>query len=195
MSKSKLRLLLISIFFISLIVWIVLEISEKMEKDRQYEATRKKLAKSMDSIIVNTNKPREINILEIHEKLKQEKVYKEDEIIKKDPKNAQAYFDRGVKKLEFLDKKGALADFDKAIELEPKSAESYYYRYQCYNVSILGFEDLNKAISLNPKYTEAYCSRGILKMTSDISGACKDWKMARKLGDTSCNKMIESYCN
>lgn len=195
MSKSKITVLFVSIFLISLIVWIVSEISDKMQEDREYEARRKKLAKIMDSVVANT-KLREINIQEIQEKIKQEKVYKEDEIIEKDPKNAQAYFDRGVKKLEFRYYQEARADFDKAIELNPKFSEAYYYRSQSNLINGFGvIGDLDMAISLNPKYTEAYKSRAILKITIDISGACQDWKMAKKLGDTSCNSMIERFCN
>jgi tetratricopeptide (TPR) repeat protein len=193
MSKSKIRVLLFSIFFISLIVWIVSEISDKIQLDRENERAREKISKSIDSILGNVGKSKEFKI--DVKTINQMQEYPEDEIIKEDPNNAQAYFDRGVKKFKFLDKEGALADFNKAIELKPKFAEAYHYRAQYYMSAGLGMEDLNKAISLNPKYTEAYKSRAFLKMIGNMKGACQDWEMASNLGDTSCNSMIERFCN
>ncbi|HRH42990.1 MAG TPA: tetratricopeptide repeat protein [Pyrinomonadaceae bacterium] len=63
----------------------------------------------------------------------------------------------------------AVADYTKAIELNPKSAEAYYKRAKCYRVLFtrgtlsnwkLVFIDLNKVIELNPTFAEAYLERG-----------------------------------
>jgi len=40
-------------------------------------------------------------------------------LIELDPKNTEAYRARGQAKLEYGDYKGAIADYDKAIEIDP----------------------------------------------------------------------------
>ena len=65
-----------------------------------------------------------------------------------------------------LNPQEALEDLNKAIELNPKNADSYFHRgavsevLKQYKSSL---EDLNEAIRLKPNYAEAYNSRGKLK--------------------------------
>jgi tetratricopeptide (TPR) repeat protein len=59
--------------------------------------------------------------------------------------------------------KQIITDFDKAIDLNNKIANSYFCRGNIYN--IMGkdkeaIDDYDKAISLNPKYVNAYIARG-----------------------------------
>lgn len=189
MSKSKIIILFISIFFISLLVWIVSEIFENM-KDNRKGVDDTKIPYHYNSISYD---PKPIDVKEM---LKKNKKYPEDSIIKNNPKNAEAYFDRGVKKYESNDLQEAKLDFDKAIELNPKYAEAYYYRAQSNLLTGIGVSmDLDEAIKLNPKYREAYKSRAIHKSYNDKKAACEDFKMAKDLGDTSCNYWINKYCN
>ena len=44
------------------------------------------------------------------------------------PEDAAAYTNRGLAKYELEDYEGAIADYDRAIELKPKFAEAYYNR-------------------------------------------------------------------
>jgi len=73
---------------------------------------------------------------------------------------------------------GALADFDRAIELDPKNAVAYYNRGHAKWVkkdAAGALADCNRAIELDPKYAEAYFERGTLKgRTKDIDGAIAD---------------------
>jgi tetratricopeptide (TPR) repeat protein len=53
-----------------------------------------------------------------------------------DPQNLSAYYDRGVTKSELEDRKGAIFDFDRAIEISPSYARAYSIRG--WNKYILG---------------------------------------------------------
>ena len=71
--------------------------------------------------------------------------------IELNPKNSDAYFNRGNCKDDLGDKKGAIDDYSKAIELNPKLALAYMNRGNC--KSDLGDKkgaciDLNKALDL-----------------------------------------------
>ena len=41
---------------------------------------------------------------------------------------ADEYFDRGMGKYKLNDKSGAILDFSKTIEINPKDADAYFYR-------------------------------------------------------------------
>jgi tetratricopeptide (TPR) repeat protein len=49
-------------------------------------------------------------------------------VIERDPKDAEAYTNRGVAHRSQGNNKQAIADFSKAIKLDPKHAEAYYWR-------------------------------------------------------------------
>jgi tetratricopeptide (TPR) repeat protein len=77
--------------------------------------------------------------------------------------NAEAYFNRGVD----LQKKGdydrAIANYSKAIEINPRLAEVYTNRGFAYLLKgqyDKAIADSNKAIELNPRLATAYSTRG-----------------------------------
>ena len=97
---------------------------------------------------------------------------------------AESYNESGLEKYELKDYKGAIADYTKAIELDPESVYAYNnrglskYYLKDYNEAI---EDFNKAIELDPEYVKAYSNRGNAKRyLKDYKGAIED-----------CNKAIE----
>ena len=88
---------------------------------------------------------------------------------------AEEYNDKGDKKYDLEDYKGAIADYNKAIQLKPDYALAYYNRgitkfdLKDYNGAIT---DYNKAIQLNPSDTLAYYFRGLAKYNlKDCNGA------------------------
>jgi tetratricopeptide (TPR) repeat protein len=80
---------------------------------------------------------------------------------------ADAYNKSGNQKYDRGNYQGALADYNKAISLDPKSAKSYNNRgtlkHEKLNDVQGALADYNKAISLNPKFANAYNNRGLLK--------------------------------
>ena len=77
---------------------------------------------------------------------------------------AEAYESRGNAKDELKDYKGAIADYAKAIALNPEFAEAYY----------------NRGAS---KYK-----------LQDLQGACEDWNKAGELGIASSYDLRKKYC-
>jgi serine/threonine protein kinase len=115
-----------------------------------------------------------------------------------DLQNAEDYNKRAISKFN-QDFSGALADLDKAIELDPELADAYRDRgtlkisEQLKDVSG-ALADLDKAIKLDPKNSLAYYNRGAvknLKKPSDISGALADYNKAIELDP----KIFFAYIN
>ena len=77
-----------------------------------------------------------------------------------------AYNNRGNAKSDLQDYQGAIADYTKAIEINPQLAPAYYnrglakYDLKDYQGAIA---DYSKAIEINPQYADAYYNRGLAK--------------------------------
>src|ERR1700761_6866241 len=76
---------------------------------------------------------------------------------------AEQLIQSGNTKANQKDYQGAIDDFTKAIELNPKSADAYFYRANA-NSNLQKNEeavaDFTKTIELNPKKADAYYYRG-----------------------------------
>ena len=84
------------------------------------------------------------------------------------------------------DHNGAISDYTKAIEINPKLYGAYHNRglskgkLNDYEGAI---SDFTKAIEINPKFYRAYFNRGIANYKIDKKdNACKDYKTAISLG-------------
>src|SRR5215467_10605119 len=79
------------------------------------------------------------------------------------PVSALDYYNRGVTRGEKGDSDGAIADFTKVIELDPRNAGAYYNRGEARfrkddpNGAIA---DFTKAIEIDPRYARAFSRRG-----------------------------------
>jgi tetratricopeptide (TPR) repeat protein len=95
------------------------------------------------------------------------------EVIRLDPKNADAYNNRGLAKVMKIilpseldtevDNRGAIIDYNIAISINPKNAFFYNNRADAYrNLGKLkeAITDYSQAIKINPNFAEAYFERG-----------------------------------
>jgi protein O-mannosyl-transferase len=105
------------------------------------------------------------------------------------------FWDRGNLRVSLGDFKGALNDFNKAIEINPKISKLYNVRgnVKASLGEMLGaVQDFNKAIEINPNFTEAINTRGSAKyFLGDKEGAVEDYSKAIVLNP----KFTEAYNN
>ena len=92
----------------------------------------------------------------------------------------------------------ALADFDKAIELNPNRFEAYFNRGNLlfdkkrYDKAIA---DFNRVIALKSDYAEAYYGRGYAyHFSGKKEAACKDFKQAANLGHKKAADAFLQFC-
>ena len=90
-----------------------------------------------------------------------------------------AYSDKGKFDL-------AIADYKKALEINPKSAEAYNNRGNAYfskGKFDQAIADFNKALEINPRYAEAYYNRGnVYYLKKEYDKSWKNVKKAQELG-------------
>ena len=102
------------------------------------------------------------------------------EMIRND--NPAAYFSRGDAKLRKGELEGAIADYDRALELEPKNSYVYWSRgIAKHDKGDLegSIADYDRAIEIYPKEGDFYFSRGIAKEDKgDSEGAMSDYDRA-----------------
>jgi S1-C subfamily serine protease len=107
--------------------------------------------------------------------------------------NAEDYLISGTDKYEKGDFRGALADLNQAITLNPKDSDAYNNRgvlkYEKLNDVQGALSDYNQAIALDPKNSLAYHNRGFLKdeKLNDVQGALSDYNQAIALNPKFSN--------
>ncbi len=94
--------------------------------------------------------------------------------------SAEDYVKSGQAKFKSRDYQGAIADYNKAIEINPQYAPAYVMRASFFVYSRRNLQesiaDYTKAIEINPQYTIAYLMRGITKsILKDYQAAISDY--------------------
>ena len=112
-------------------------------------------------------------------------------------KSSSWYDERAKLQMELNNYNEAIADYSKAIELSPKSYNSYANRGNAKNrlhdyTGAMG--DLNIALEINPKNDEAYMHRGESKyFLGDKNGANLDWSKAGELGNKRAYDIMRAF--
>jgi len=114
------------------------------------------------------------------------------EVIRLDPKMADAYVNRGLAyagKKDYKSAVAAVADYNEAIALDPKNIDAYisrglvYYEYKVYDQAIA---DYGEAVALEPQQAAAYSALAWLLATSP-DDKLRDGERAVELATTACN--------
>jgi serine/threonine protein kinase len=115
-----------------------------------------------------------------------------------DLKDANAYYERGnLKAYEKNDSQGALADYNRAIQLDPGFISAYDERGNLkadkLNDTQGALADYDRAIQISPTYARAYHHRGNLKIyrLNDPQGALVDYNRAIELEP----KLADAYAS
>jgi len=101
---------------------------------------------------------------------------------------AKSYNNRGLTYSKLGNYEDAIADYTRAIRIDPDYANAYGNRGVAYNE--LGnykdaIDDYTKAIRIDPDYASAYKNRGISKENAGLP-YCSDFKTACVLGKEEC---------
>ena len=101
---------------------------------------------------------------------------------------APIYTNRGLARSQKSDYDGAIVDFDKAISLDPKSADAYNFRglAHYYKVHLdQAIADYDKAIAIDPNFAEAYGNRALSLLTLRRDAqAAQDFKRCFELDES-----------
>lgn len=110
-------------------------------------------------------------------------------LLRRFPDYVPGYLTRGQMYLEKSDTVKALADYDKAIEIEPYTAQSFsargllYFQQKDYNKALA---DLDEAIRLDPYFAGNFINRGLVKYNlNDLRGAMADYDRVIEMDDNN----------
>jgi tetratricopeptide (TPR) repeat protein len=108
------------------------------------------------------------------------------------------FFNKGTCKAALEDYRGAIINFDKAIDLMPFYAAAFFnrafskYKLKDYTGALVDYE---KVLKLSPKDAKSYYFVGLIKYEfGDTNGACLDWSMAGEYGFYDVYDIIKKYC-
>ena len=107
------------------------------------------------------------------------------------------YYNRGTKKHNRGDYYGAIEDYTKAIEINPRDADAFFNRAILKEEILKDYKgalsDYAQTIKINSKYADAYYNRGLLKVEilKDNNGALFDFTQVININ----SKDADAYWN
>ena len=106
--------------------------------------------------------------------------------LKTKARNYEYFFNRAQDKFELADYKGAVLDYNKALELSPTEICLVYSMRGNAKRNLSDFDgaisDQNKALDFDPLYADGYFNRGIAKFQKgDFDGAIEDYSQVIKI--------------
>ena len=118
---------------------------------------------------------------------------------KKNAQDAIAFFNAANLSYSNGDIQGALANYDKAVALNPVYSKAYnnrgILRASAFKDFYGAISDFDRAIQIDPSYSDAYLGRGTaFFFLRDIKSACSDWNSAHSLGNLQAARLIELHC-
>lgn len=106
-------------------------------------------------------------------------------------------YNNGLEKYKLKDYRGAIADYTRAIKIDPDNISSYYGRATAkrnLKNNSGAIADCNKIIEIDPNNAETFFLRAVLKGgLGDEKGACKDARKSQELG-YDASKVINIAC-
>jgi tetratricopeptide (TPR) repeat protein len=114
-----------------------------------------------------------------------------------DPTDAMTHNNRAYLYQTMKNYKDAIADYTKAIELDSKYISAYVNR----GISemeqtnfVAARKDFEICVQLDKKSGELRRMLGLSKIKLDKNGACKDFELAKQLGDKQADELIKQNC-
>ena len=105
-----------------------------------------------------------------------------DQAAKPNPEEADLYYAQALSKQKTGDWDGALADYNRAIELNPRYTEAYNNRGNIRSKkgdADGAIADFDRALEIDPQHTKSYNNRGSAKeKKGDLTGAIADYTRA-----------------
>jgi hypothetical protein len=117
-----------------------------------------------------------------------------DERIRRDPRDAVAFYTRGQLYARSSDFGRAIADMDEAIRLNPNDPEAFNNR--CWARAMLGdtsraLQDCDSALKLRPAYGDALDSRGLIHLKRcESAAALSDYESAVKYNPRQASSLF-----
>jgi tetratricopeptide (TPR) repeat protein len=110
-------------------------------------------------------------------------------------KRALPHFEDGMARHQSGDFPGAAESYGKAIEIDPKFAEAFYFRgnaYAALNDPKGAISEYTKAIRIEPKFADALLNRGLtMRETGNFDGAISDFSRVIKLNKKDANALYQ----
>jgi tetratricopeptide (TPR) repeat protein len=107
------------------------------------------------------------------------------ELMRSSPREASAYYNRGMAYLHMENLDRAIADFTKAIEFDPRHADAYTGRGQALRgkgALDRAIADHSKAIEIDPQHADAYNDRGLAyRSKGELDRAIADYTKAAEI--------------